>query len=169
MYTGVDWLTQYHFGAYTQIGVTNRFSIQPEILYQRKGFKATGEKAVQSQDPTLEGTTTKLSYLSVPVLLVFNVFDNVAIQVGPQASYLLNVRDGKKTIDASTYKFNSVDVGVVAGLEAKIEFLRVGARYDYSLTDLRKGGDFSIGNLSPRRAGADIRNGVVQVYLGVGL
>ncbi len=175
MYSDANQLTQYHFGAYAQIGISNRFSIQPELLYQRKGFKSKGETQMNVTNPAdslVADKSTKLSYLSLPVLFVFNIFDNVAIQVGPQVSYLLNIHDGSKTIDASTYKYNSVDVGVVGGIEAKIEFLRVGARYDYSLTDLRKGGTFDIkvdNNQVRRQAEADIRNGTIQVYLGVGL
>jgi Outer membrane protein beta-barrel domain len=174
MYESVDWITQYHFGAYAQIGITNRFSIQPELMYQRKGFEVKGETA----STTVDGVTTtvkegdktiKLSYLSVPVLFVFNVFDNVAIQVGPQASYLLNVRDGgSETVSPEAYHYKSFDVGVVGGVEAKLEFLRFGARYDYSLTDLRDKGDFSISSVT-RQAQSDIRNGVFQVYVGVGL
>lgn len=175
MYSDANRITQYHFGAYAQIGISNWFSIQPELLYQRKGFKTTGETQINftnRADSLVSGKTTKLSYLSLPVLLVFNVFDKVAIQVGPQISYLLNIHDGTKTIDASKYKYNSLDLGVVGGVEAKIEFLRVGARYDYSLTDLRKGGTFDLtvdNNQVRRQAEADIRNGVFQVYVGVGL
>lgn len=157
MYSGgVEGLTQYHVGAYAQIGVSNRFSIQPELLYQRKGYKAT------------DSVTVKLSYLSLPVLMVVNVFDNVAIQIGPQVSYLLNLHEGAKTYDASGRNYNSVDVGVVGGIEAKIEFLRIGARYDYSISDLRKDGSFRDGTVV-RQTVADVRNGAFQVYLGVGL
>ncbi len=167
---GTDGLTQYHFGAYAQIGVSNWFSIQPELLYQRKGFK--GKEVLRNRadlaDSTGTNSTVKLSYLSVPVLFVFNVFDNVAIQIGPQVSYLLNIRSGDKQVDADAYKFNSVDVGAVGGIEAKLEFLRFGARYDYSLTDLRSGDAYSVNSIK-RQAQSDIRNGTFQVYLGVGL
>ncbi len=178
-----DRLTQYHFGAYAQIGVTNWFSVQPEVIYQRKGFTAT-EKIITSQgipnhlgtgDSTISSTegkkTVKLSYLSVPVLLVFNVLQNVAIHIGPQFSYLLNVRNGDKSVVTSTYKYNSVDIGLIGGVEAKFEFLRIGARYDYSLLDLRKGGTYTVPSAPTvtRQAEADIRNGVFQLYLGAGL
>lgn len=165
MYKDPGWLTQYHFGAYAQIGITNTFSIQPEVLYQRKGFKGT--EVLASGSTEAEEKSIKLSYLSVPLLFVFNPFDNLAIQIGPQASYLLNVRDGgSSTVDADAYHYKQLDLGVVGGLEAKFEFLRVGARYDYSVTDLRDEGQFQDG---VRQAYKDINNGVFQIYLGVGL
>lgn len=166
MYSGsVDGLTQYHVGAYAQIGISNRLSVQPELLYMRKGFKAT---EMLPDGTSSSKATTRLSYLSVPVILAINVFDNVAIHLGPQVSYLLNVHDSSKKVDSEAYNYNSLDVGAVGGLEAKIEFLRIGARYDYSLTDLREGKDFQIANVT-RKAEADIRNGSIQVYVGVGL
>jgi hypothetical protein len=171
MYDDVKLVTQFNVGVYAQFGVSNRFSIQPELLFQNKGFKSTGDilrNRANTSDSIGAGSTTKLSYISLPLMLVFNVFDNVAIQVGPQASYLVNVRNGSQTIEVSTYKFNTIDVGIAAGVEAKMEFLRFGARYDYSLTDLRTKGDFSINNIS-RRTETDIRSGVFQVYLGLGL
>lgn len=164
-------LTQYHFGVYAQIGVSNWFSVQAEALYQRKGYKA--KEAYLYRTGTNVGTdsatfdnTIKLSYLSVPILLVFNPVSNIAIQVGPQFSYLLNVREGSDQVDAQTYNYKGFDMGLVGGLEAKFEFLRVGARYDYSLTDLRKEGTFLN---ATRQANKDIRNGTIQVYIGVGL
>lgn len=177
VYNDLKGLTQYHAGIYAQIGISNWFSIQPEALYQRKGFSGAEILTLRNQDNTADSTSTegkttvKLNYVSVPLLLVFNVFENVAIQVGPQVSYLFNLRNGSKAVSSATYKYNSVDVGVVGGVEAKLEFLRLGARYDYSVTDLRKGGTFTINNASnvTRRAESDIRNGVFQVYLGVGL
>lgn len=188
LYNGkIDGLMQYHFGAYAQIGVNNWFSIQPELLYQRKGFKAAGDSSkiiyrnrantadsASMTEINSDQRTIKLSYLSVPILLVFNVFNHIAIQVGPQFSYLTNVRNNGKTLVASAYNYKAVDIGLIGGIEAKIEFLRIGARYDYSLTDLRKAGAYTITNTSARtvtqrRAQSDIRNGVFQVYLGVGL
>jgi hypothetical protein len=166
LYAGTSSLTQFHVGAYAQFGVSNWFSIQPELLYQRKGFKSSGE--ILPDSSKLPGSTTRLNYVSLPLLFVFNVFDNLAIQVGPQASYLFGVRNGSESLEASTYNYNTFDIGAVGGIEAKLEFLRFGARYDYSLTDLRKAGNFSVSNVS-RRAEADIRSGVFQVYLGLGL
>ncbi len=171
MYKDINSVTQYHFGAYAQIGVTNRFSIQPELLYQRKGFKVKGEESFAAGSTTAtvgDEKSIKLSYLSVPVLFVFNVFENVALQVGPQASYLLNLRDGSESLSPNAYRYKSFDVGVVGGVEAKLEFLRLGARYDYSLTDLRNSGKFTVSDIS-YEAQSDIRNGVFQVYVGVGL
>lgn len=160
-------LLQYHFGIYAQIGVTNWFSIQAEALYQRKGYKAKETLLRRNgTDSTSFDNTVKLSYVSAPVLFVFNPVSNIAIQVGPQFSYLLNVREGDDQVDAETYNYKVFDLGLVGGVEAKLEFLRIGARYDYSLSDLRTEGNFQN---ATRRAEKDIRTGTFQVYLGVGL
>ncbi len=162
-YEGRESFVSFHAGVYAQIGISNRFSVQPEVLYQRRGFKSTSLSAAGS-----EAQSVKLNYVSVPFLLTFNVFDNVALQVGPQASYLFSINQGGEQIAADTYRYNSFDYGAVGGIEAKLEFFRIGARYDYSLRDLRKTGDFSLNGITQKVEG-DIRNGSFQVYLGVGL
>ena len=174
MYSGAKGLTLFHFGAYAQIGITNRFSVQPELLYQRKGFSGSEifRNRANTADSTGNKSTIKTSYLTVPILLVFNVIEHVSIQAGPQFSYLLNVHPAGRTIDASSSNYNSVDVGLVGGIEGKFEFLRIGVRYDYSLSDLRKAGSFPVPKTIPvvtQNAQADIKYSAFQVYLGVGL
>ena len=177
IYQSVKSETLYHFGAYAQIGLTNRLSIQPEILYQRKGFNVTGDPIVTKdslgvETPSKNDYTAKFSYLSLPVILVFNVLKNVSLHLGPQVSYLLNVREGSKVVVANTHNYKPVEVSAIAGLEGKFEFLRLGVRYDYGLTDIRKQGPFTIKqgkNTVLGQGQSDIKNGFFQIYLGLGL
>lgn len=164
-YPNRETFVSFHAGVYAQIGISNRFSIQPEVLYQRRGFKST---SLSLNSAGNEIQSVKLNYVSVPFLLTFNVFDNVALQVGPQASYLFSINQGGEQIAADTYRYNSFDYGAVGGIEAKLEFLRMGVRYDYSLRNLRNTGEFSIKGVTEKVEG-DIRNGSFQVYVGVGL
>ncbi|TYZ12748.1 PorT family protein [Hymenobacter lutimineralis] len=79
--------TAFHAGFYSQFSFSDKFSLQPEILYSRQGFKGTLPNASSS-------TTTRLDYLQVPVLLVYNFLDNVSVHVGPQVSLLTKVKEG---------------------------------------------------------------------------
>jgi hypothetical protein len=138
----------YHVGAYSQFSITNRFSVQPEVIYSRKGFEG---------DPV-----HKFDYIDVPLLFVYNFFDNVGIHVGPQASLLMTVKEGDSEINKAA-DFQSLDYGLVGGIEAKFLIFRTGARYNLGMREIYKDNFMRNG-----QAANDVRNGVFQVYVGVG-
>lgn len=155
----------FHAGVYAQFGFNDKFSIQPEVLYSRQGFK--GSNAV---NPTQGTYTTRLDYIQVPVLLVYNFLDNVSLHVGPQVSLLTKVKEGdreRKIADGNNifgYSYNSLDYGLAAGLEARVGPARVGGRYTAGFADIIK---------DPSTTGAqsinNIKNGMFQVYVGLGI
>ncbi|MDB5263695.1 MAG: hypothetical protein JWQ14_2978 [Adhaeribacter sp.] len=142
--------TSYHVGAFAQFSITDWFSLQPEVLYSRKGYDSTG-------------VTRKLDYFDVPLLLVFNPLDNVSFHVGPQVSLLMTVKDGDKEINKED-SYQSLDYGVVGGVEARLSFFRVGARYNLGLREIYQDTYRDIATNINR----DIKNGAFQVYVGVG-
>jgi Outer membrane protein beta-barrel domain len=158
----------FHAGVYAQFGFTNKFSLQPEILYSRQGFKGDSPASTAPS-----GTyTTRLDYVQVPVLLVYNFLDNVSLHVGPQVSLLTKVKEGdreRKITDENNlygYSYNSLDYGLAAGVEARIGPARLGGRYTAGFADiiqdqnLQRTGQTAISN---------IKNGMFQVYLGLGI
>lgn len=138
--------TSFHAGVFAQIGLSEFFSIQPELLYSRKGFE-------------LQGDVHRLDYLELPVLAVFNISNHLSVHLGPQISVMLSAKEEGKEVDLEPY--HTFDYGPAAGLEGKLGRFRLGARYVYGLGDVLKQ-DASGNSLE-----ADIKNGVIQVYLGV--
>ncbi|MCB2376491.1 PorT family protein [Hymenobacter sp. BT635] len=163
----------FHAGVYGQYGFNNRLSIQPEILYSRQGFEGNSTKTTTTGTSSTQVTVSerRLDYLQVPVLLVFNILDNVSIHAGPQVSLLTKVmEDGKerKIADennAHGYSYSSFDYGVSAGAEARVGPARVGARYTAGFADVIKDQNLTA---TGNKALSDIRNSVFQVYLGIG-
>jgi hypothetical protein len=155
----------FHAGVYAQFGFNDKFSLQPEVLYSRQGFK--GSNVV---NPTQGTYTTRLDYIQVPVLLVYNFLDNVSLHVGPQVSLLTKVKEGdreRKLSDDNNihgYSYNSLDYGLAAGLEARVGPARVGGRYSAGFADIIK---------DPSTTAAqsinNIKNGMFQVYVGLGI
>lgn len=155
----------FHAGVYAQFGFSNKFSLQPEILYSRQGFKGS-----PTSYPTRGTYTTRLDYLQVPVLLVYNILDNVSVHVGPQVSLLTKVKEGsteRKIADDNGlygYSYNSLDYGLAVGVEARVGPARVGGRYTAGFADIIK---------DPSNAAAssinNIKNGMFQVYVGLGI
>lgn len=149
----LEYPTTFHAGLFGQFPVAGSgfFSIQPEFLFNRKGFKS-------------DSLEVKTDYLEVPFLFVFNVFDNVSFHIGPTASVLLTVKEnGIERGEGTKKQMNSFNYDLAGGVEGRIEFARIGARYSMGLNDIYKG---------PRQVGnqtlEDLKNGVFQVYVGVG-
>ncbi|WP_066839787.1 porin family protein [Rufibacter ruber] len=147
---GLKSATNWHAGFYSQFSLGSFFSIQPEALYSRKETKT-------------DGGSMRFDYIEVPVLAVLNFTDNVSFHVGPQVGVLMAVKQDDKEIDKSS--FNSFDYGAAAGLEARLSFLRLGARYYLSLADI---GEFDNTAAAGNRALNDIKAGNFQIYVGVG-
>jgi hypothetical protein len=150
--SGMDFKTKtsYHVGAFAQFSITDWFSLQPEILYSRKGYDSTD-------------VSRKLDYFDVPLLLVFNPLTNVSFHVGPQASLLMTVKEGETEINKED-SYQSLDYGVVGGVEARISFFRVGARYSLGLREIYQDTYRQVASNVNR----DMKNGAFQVYLGIG-
>lgn len=135
-----DAITSYHAGIVAEISVLDSFSIQPELLYSTQG--ASYENAIDEYK-------NELGYISLPVLLKIYLSDSFSLDVGPQASFLLNKKDEFNLNDYNTFDFSAN-----AGLSLKItKSLFAQARYSLGLTEVSKN--------------ADVKNSVVQVSLGV--
>jgi len=146
-------IESFHAGAYAQFSITDNFSLQPEVLYSRKGFKASTFGIVGGTD------NISLDYFDVPLLFSFRVLNNISLMVGPQASLLMTVKANDRELDKAGY--NSFDYGGAAGIEGRLSFFRIGARYNRSFENIYKGEN----GISP---GNDLKNNALQFYLGVG-
>ncbi|SHJ66097.1 Outer membrane protein beta-barrel domain-containing protein [Hymenobacter daecheongensis DSM 21074] len=171
-YTNGENYKAFHAGVYGQYGFSDKFSVQPELLYSRQGFKGTSTYTNPGGTTTATVKERRLDYVQVPVLLVFNVLDNVSIHAGPQFSLLTKVtEDGKERKIANEnnsygYSYSSIDYGIAAGAEARVGPARVGARYTAGFADVIKDQQSlaSTGN----KALDNIKNSLFQVYVGVG-
>ena len=75
-----DLRTSFHVGAVAEIGISEKFSFQPELLYSSQGAKAeeSGFKA-----------TIKLDYLNLPLIAKYYVAEGFSVEAGPQIGFLL--------------------------------------------------------------------------------
>src|SRR5688572_1815226 len=68
-----------HAGFYLKLGITEKFAIQPELLYRGLGIKSGDNVA-----------TTH--YLSIPIMLRYNVASILNLHAGPQFGMLLSAK-----------------------------------------------------------------------------
>lgn len=111
---GNDGRTGFHIGAVAELGLTDKFSIQPEAIYSAQGVK-----------------DFNIDYLNVPVLAKYYIVDNLSLQAGPQFGFKVN--------DKNFDNAEGFDMSGAVGAEVKFGKLFGQARYNFGLTDVADG------------------------------
>lgn len=124
----------FHVGAYINLPLADVVSIQPEVLYSQKGYRA--DRSIGNTTIYKYRVTT--GYIDVPVLVKITPTKNFGILVGPQISFLTNTKAKFETPNATfeSQVNNENDnlrnniLGGLAGLEYAVsDNVTIGARY----------------------------------------
>lgn len=141
-----DALMGFHIGGYVNIAPSEKFSIQPELLFNMVGSKI---------DFDGESAKTKLSYVSIPVMFKFNPAPIFNIHAGPQFGFLMSakqededIKDGLKGLDLGA------GVGVGVDLPMGLNFT---ARYVIGLSNIADDVDGT---------DVEVKNNVIQFSVG---
>ena|SRR5688572_23372575 len=144
----------FHIGGYMNIGLNEKLSFQPELLFSTAGAK-TEEKG---PDFSFE-STAKLSYLSIPLSLQYS-FGSFNIHAGPQLSFLMSAKyeftdsytdtNGTTTTesgedDVKEY-LKGVDLGLNFGAGYSFGKLGVTARYSLGMANISDEGESNLTN-----------------------
>lgn len=158
----------FHAGIFKKLGITESFSIQPELLYSTKGFKYNYDNSAIADGET----KFNLNYIDLPVKLVFNLSRDFEFQLGPYFSYLaganvdtdaevLEFFNIDTTEELERENFNAFEVGLTGGLGFTIDPLVLGFNYNLGLTQVAKDDEPTELMLG------DAKNTVIQVYAGI--
>jgi hypothetical protein len=129
-----DMKTGFHVGGVVNIGISEKFSVQPEVVYSSQGFKEKSDGVTY---------TAKLNYINVPIMAEYKIIDGLTAQAGPQFGINVTAKDddGNDINDIKT-----LDIGVGFGAQYELDFgLFFQARYVLGLnkiSDVDGGGDF---------------------------
>jgi hypothetical protein len=145
-----DLLVGFHVGGYVNIAPSDKFSIQPELLFNSVGSKfdtGSGDK-----------TDLKFSYISVPIMFKYSPVPIFNVQAGPQASFLMSAKADSEDIKDS---FKGLDLGLAVGAGVDLPMgLSFTARYIAGLANIAddsSGSDFE---------GVKVKNNVIQFSVG---
>lgn len=163
------------FGGFAEIKISDKFAVQPELLFSMQGAKSEYNESYLG-DTYSEESKTKLNYLNVPVLAKYFVADKFAILAGPQFGILMSAKEDyevSETISGVTdsysestdvkdfYKSLSLSFNVGAAYSIT-ENIFVDARYNLGLSSIAKNFTDEFGDsFSP-----DIKNNVIQFSVG---
>ncbi len=143
---GKEWESGYKPGIVGGIfgGVSRkRLGVTAEILVS--SVKYTGNKVnfyqaaktnyVNIADSNKQGEFA-VTYLNIPVLLNFKLGGPLWLQLGPQYSGVMSVKDNQNLLKDTKTLFKSGDLSGVIGLQLNLAKFRASARYIIGLSDL---------------------------------
>ncbi|RXR20605.1 PorT family protein [Flavobacterium amnicola] len=142
--------TSVHVGLLSEIIVSDKFSIQPELMYSGQGF--TDEKVGGFG-------RHKFDYITLPVMAKFYVMnDNLSIEAGPQVGFLVSATNQNIATDYTVKKQNIVDFGLNLGLGYELKnHVFFQGRYNLGLSNI---------NNSATSNTFKYRNSVIQFSVG---
>ncbi len=152
MTSTADWWARYHVGIFANFSFT-KFSIQPEVLYSRQG--SLRKDVFPGVDARIN-----LEYVSIPVLIKWNLPKGFNIHAGPQMS--IRVRSNLELESSGTVASSDMsdtihqfDWAMCVGAEWESPFkVLVGARYNIPINNISKSDN------------ATIHNQVIQLSVG---
>jgi hypothetical protein len=122
----------YHAGAYATIPISKKFAIQPEVLFNQINNDTT--TSFSDVFKVKNASSIQLKYLSIPLLLNYNVNKIITIQAGPQFGVLMNENDN--LLQNGQNAFKTGDFSLVGGLQLKLLKFRIYGRYVGGMTDI---------------------------------
>lgn len=145
----------FFFGGVAELGVSDKFAVQPEVLFSQQGAKYSDSDGFDGK--------FNLNYINVPVMAKYKVSDAFSIEAGPQLGFLLSAKDKydspisgeddiKEFISNTDFGGN---IGVGYELDSGLNF---NARFNYGFSNIN---DFDT-------EGLDIKNNNCVFLFGIG-
>lgn len=136
-------VTNFHFGGYLNLNLSDKFGITPEVLFSSQGSE-------------LDGVKFDMTYIAIPVMLRFKPVNFLFIEAGPQFSFLTKAEmsfDGDVEDIKEQLKNNDFGLGFGAGVNLPLGF-NAGARYVLGFSNINDVDEESI------------QNRTFQIYVG---
>lgn len=146
--------TSMNIGGYGLYKILPKLGIQAEFLYSEQGFEDRFPSD-QLNDEGLEideiKSLTRLEYVNLPILMSYNLIEQLWLEGGGRIGYLINAEEERETrfVNTSqqlisdtetigqTSRYESLDFALVGGVRYKLnQNFMVQARYTYSINDI---------------------------------
>ena len=125
--SGFDSRTSFHIGGLAEIPISDKISVQPEVLYSAQGSKFNFGFSTGSSD-------IKLDYLNIPIMGKYHVLAGLSGELGPVIGVLVKADGASGDIKDS---FKKTDIGVAIGATYRLPFGLFGSlRYNKGVTNI---------------------------------
>lgn len=125
-------LIGFHLGFFGEFMVSDKFAVQPELLYSTQGVKV--------DDSGGNKIDAKLDYINIPVMAKYYATNSFSLEFGPQIGFLVSAKEksGGVTTDIKDAT-KSTDFGLNLGAGYDItKNMTLGLRYNFGLSQLQK-------------------------------
>ncbi|MFC7774118.1 porin family protein [Flavobacterium sp. GCM10027622] len=123
---GIDSRIAFHVGGFAEFKLSEKFAVQPELLYSSQGGKA-------------DAATLNVDYINIPVMAKFYAAEKFSIEAGPQVGFLMSAKikpDSGEDQDVKD-QLKSTDFGVNLGLGYDFtENISANLRYNLGLSQV---------------------------------
>ncbi|WP_169744676.1 porin family protein [Siansivirga zeaxanthinifaciens] len=131
----------FHLGGYAELNISEKFTLQPEVLYSRQGTKESYDDDSFSSDYVYT-----FDYLNMPVMFKYYILESFSIELGSQIGVLISSKaeyqeseyNNSYTEDLKKF-INAIDYGANIGFGYKLaNGLNFSARYYLGLSNIKK-------------------------------
>ena len=154
----------YNFGAFVNLPIKGKFSLQPEVMYSLQGANYKITNTDDLGDVSSSTGHLNLSYIQVPVLAKFTFGHKFYLQTGPQFGFLTSAKDkfdgGSDDVKSSFQSFDfawGVGIGYTMPMGLGFDF-----RYNFGITAIDKNNEDNDGG-----DGLDLKDHNSNLQLGV--
>lgn len=138
--------TSFNVGLLAEIPITERISIQPEVMYSGQGFdvREIDQDNVFDTDENIE---YQLDYIQAPILVKVYLIEGLSVEAGPQFGFKIheeldfdpNSDGGDVEVDRDDSYIKDFDTSLAVGAAYKFNNgFFVNARYTFGLTNIFK-------------------------------
>lgn len=144
--------TSVHLGVFSEIMISDNFSLQPELLYSGQGYSGR----------VLPGfSRSKYDYINFPVLAKIYIAKKISIEAGPQIGFLVSAKEKTSDDKINIPNQKTVDFGLNLGLAYDLKngvFFQT--RYNLGLSNV---------NSDSNANAIKYTNSVIQLSVGIKL
>lgn len=165
--------TSFHAGVISELSLSNKFSLQTELLYSQVGVNYAYDN--RPADGAKVDSDLNLDYITLAILGKYQVYKSLSIEAGPQLGYILNanveqnrsffsqIGGGSETVfnEKNDIKddINNFDFGFALGSSYELNNgLFIQLRYVLGLSEIPKN--------EKQTVSTDLKNAVFQLSLG---
>ena len=149
---GAKNLIGFNIGGFAEIGLDDKFSFQPELLFTSAGAKSSYSEISGGYTGSYS-LKLSFSHINIPLMLKYKVADKISLEAGPQIGFLIGAKTTedetvtssvsviKSTSTTSTDKsvWNKTSFGLnIGGGYDLTKNLNLGLRYSLGLSKLQK-------------------------------
>lgn len=133
----------FHIGGFVDVKISDKFSIQPELLYSTQGSKFNLDVPYDGNDYSTENTF-KLAYINIPVMFKYYAASKFSLEAGPQIGFLIDSKLKTDVMGQSVSQdakdiFESIDFGLNLGTGYDFtKKVSAGIRYNFGLSNVAK-------------------------------